>query len=166
MENFNKQRLFIVIAAGIGVLSTFLPWAKVSLFGISDTASGFSTGGWLSMLLYAGAGILAFLDDKTQGLAKKRMTLMFVLSVLGTLFTLFKIIQISSESMVSASIGVYLAFLAGLALVAIYFFVNSKGEINKTPKKVDFNELKEDLKDLTEKDDKSNQTNETDTSES
>lgn len=150
MEGFNKQRLFILIAAGVGVIATFLPWAKVSLFGFSESALGLSTGGWISLLFYAGAGTMAFLGDKAVALEKQKMTLVLVLGALGVLFTLFKIIQIGSESMISASFGVFLALLAGLALVGIYFFVNEKGEISSKPKKVDFNEIKDDLKDVAE----------------
>ena len=38
MADFNKQRLFIVIAAGVGVLAAFLPWAKV--WHCSESAPG------------------------------------------------------------------------------------------------------------------------------
>ena len=150
MEGFNKQRLFIVIAAGVGVLATFLPWAKVSIFGLTESVSGLSTAGWLSLLLYAGAGTMAFLGDKAVAVEKSKMTVVLILGGLGVLFTLFKIIQISAESMISTAFGIYLAFLAGLALVGIYFFVNEKGEMSSKPKKVDFNEIKEDLKDVAE----------------
>lgn len=130
MADFNKQRLFIVIAAGIGLLSAFLPWAKVSIFGISDTSMGLSVGAWVSMLLYAGAGAMAFTDDKSIALEKGKKNIMVILGGLGALFSLFKIIQISSESMMSAGFGCYLSLLAGLALVGIYFFVSDEGEIN------------------------------------
>ena len=132
MADFNKQRLFIVIAAGIGILSAFLPWAKVSLFGISDTSIGLGVGAWFSLLLYAGAGAMAFLGEKPEAVEKSKMNIMVILGGLGALFSLWKVIQISSEKMISTSFGCYLSLLAGLALVGIYFFVNDKGEI-ETP---------------------------------
>ena len=130
MANFNKQRLFIVIAAGVGVLAAFLPWAKVSFFGISETSIGLSQYAWISLLLYGGAGALAFLDDKTIALEKSKKQIMLILGGLGALFSLIKLIQIGSEKMISAGFGCYLSLLAGLALVAIYFFVSDEGDIN------------------------------------
>ena len=115
MADFNKQRLFIVIAAGVGVLAAFFPWAKVSVFGISDTTIGLGVGAWFSLLLYGGAGAMAFVDDKTQALDKKKKTIMVILGGLGALFSLWKLIQIGSEKMISAGIGCYLSLLAGLA---------------------------------------------------
>ena len=127
MADFNKQRLFIVIAAGIGVIATFLPWASF-IFG---SVSGLQTYGWLSMLLYAGAGAIAFLGEKELAVEKSKMMIVVILGGAGALFSLIKIIQIFSTNMLSAGFGVYLSLLAGLALVGIYFFVNDKGEIEK-----------------------------------
>ena len=134
MADFNKQRLFIVIAAGVGVLAAFLPWTKVSFFGMSESSIGLSQYAWISMLLYGGAGALAFLDDKTTALEKSKKQIMLILGGLGALFSFIKMIQFGSEKMISTGFGCYVSLLAGLALVGIYFLVNDKGEID-IPKK-------------------------------
>ncbi|MGB1104071.1 MAG: hypothetical protein ACPG21_10640 [Crocinitomicaceae bacterium] len=60
----HKQRLAVMIAAGVGVISTFLPWVTVSLFGFSTSVNGIGTWqGILVFLLSVGAGVLAFLGD-------------------------------------------------------------------------------------------------------
>ncbi len=139
MNGINKQRLYILIAAAIGVISTFLPWAKVSLLGFSQSVSGLEAGGWITLLLYGGAGVLAVLGDRNELMTKKNRTIVLILSGLGALFSLIKIIQISSEDLISLSFGVLLALLAGLALVAIYFVVKGDGSIDvKNIEKPDF----------------------------
>ncbi len=33
-QTMNKQRKFILIAAAVGIIAMFLPWVKISFFGI------------------------------------------------------------------------------------------------------------------------------------
>ena len=132
MKEFNKQKQFIIIAAGVGIIAAFLPWAKITFF-VSETSIGLSVGAWFSLLLYAGAGALAFLGEKSSAIEESKRMLFVILSGLGALFSLWRLIQFGSEKMISAGIGCYLSLLAGLALVGIYFFVTDEGEI-KFPK--------------------------------
>ncbi|PID88171.1 MAG: hypothetical protein CSB06_01650 [Bacteroidia bacterium] len=134
MEGFNKQRLIFLIVAGIGVLAAFLPWMKVSVFGISQTASGMSNAiALLSFLAYIGVGVLAFLGDRKEVLEKKKKRIVLILGAVGALWSLFRMVQVMSEEMASVGIGCWLSLLAGLALIGACFFVNGKGEV-KLPK--------------------------------
>jgi len=60
----HKQRLAVIIAAGLGAIAAFLPWAKISFMGFSASASGIEGGdGYLSLILFGVAGAMAFLGD-------------------------------------------------------------------------------------------------------
>ncbi len=62
----HKQRLGVVVAAGLGVIGVFLSWATITIpfFG-STSVNGTQGGdGWLVFLLCAGAGALAFIGDR------------------------------------------------------------------------------------------------------
>lgn len=143
----HKQRLAVVIAAGVGVLATFLPWARISFFGMSVSASG-AQGfeGWLSLLMCAGAGALAFMGDY-QKTPIESSKVKFV-SLIGAAVTLLMFIELFFVIGLSvSSIGVYLALLAGICILAIPFVVKDNGDIsmpNKQSITDEFNQMRND----------------------
>lgn len=78
-----KQRKFLLIVAGIGVISTFLPWFQVSAggFGIyaSKSLNGFREAGIFYFLLMLAMGTIAYLGNREETLPKNMR-----LAVLGT----------------------------------------------------------------------------------
>jgi hypothetical protein len=56
---FHKQRLAILMAAGLGMVATFLPWWYVPIIG---AISGTKGDGWLTLALFAPAVIATLLD--------------------------------------------------------------------------------------------------------
>ncbi len=131
MENINKQRLYTLIASAVGVVSSFMPWAKVSLMGFSQSAAGVSTfWGWILLAAYAVAGVLAFMGDRSQAMDKMKRALTLVIGAGGVVLSVIYMIYLFSENLVSPAFGLYLSLLSGLALVAIYFVVKGDGSID------------------------------------
>ena len=65
-----KKRKFILIIAVVGMIGTFLPW--VSMFGRS--VSGTHGDGWITLVLFAIGGAIAFFSgDKGEAIKKKMM---------------------------------------------------------------------------------------------
>ena len=67
--NFHKQKLYALIAAGVGVISCFLPWWSFSFggFGLGGySVNGMHGLGILVFLGFIGAGVVSFLGDKTK----------------------------------------------------------------------------------------------------
>ena len=65
----NKQKLFTLIAAGLGAIATFLPWATLRLMkktfvnmeGFSESVSGTAGDGILTLILFIVIIVLASL---------------------------------------------------------------------------------------------------------
>lgn len=137
----HKQRLFIVVAGAVGVLSAFLPWARVSMFGFSTSASGIDGGdGWLSLALFGAAIGLALTNgDKKlvlEGTMKKAV------AGIGAGVTAFMLIELLRIGFDFASFGVYLSILAGAAVMAIPFVIKGDGSMQMPTKDSIKDELK------------------------
>jgi hypothetical protein len=68
--NFCKQKLYALIAAGVGFIAMFLPWWSFSFGGLGGlggySVNGMHELGILAFLGFVGAGVLCFLGDKTK----------------------------------------------------------------------------------------------------
>lgn len=56
----NKQRLAILILAGLGALATFMPWVKAPIVG---TINGTKGDGWITLALFAVPLVISLLND-------------------------------------------------------------------------------------------------------
>ena len=144
----HKQRLAVMIAAGLGVIGVFMPWVvseSITIFGSTIPGvsyNGMDLNGWIPLLLAVAAGVFAFLGDDRE----KAIDANFVKIVAGTgagivLFMLY--IWIMGRGL---SIGVYLTLLAGLAILAVPFVIKDSGEFEMPTKdsiKDEFNEMKD-----------------------
>ena len=137
----HKQRLFIVIAAVIGIAAAFLPWVKVSLFGFSVSASGTEAGdGWISLGLFAAAaGIAVATGDRSGELDAAMKKAIGGIGAGAAGFMLIELFRIGFDA---ASYGVYLSLLAGAGVMAVPFAVKGDGSFEMPNKDT----IKEDLK--------------------
>lgn len=118
-----KKRKFILIVAVVGMIGTFLPWA--SAFGIS--VSGTEGDGWITLILFAIGGALAFFSgDKAQPLTKGKLTGVWLPSALAAVIALRKILD--KPQGISIGIGLWLIAIAGIVQVLLtFFFKGDKG---------------------------------------
>ncbi len=144
-QTMNKQRKFILIAAAAGVVSMFLPWVRVSFFGMSSSVNGMHGSGIVVFLCFAAAGVVAYLGDQTKNLDKSFWFIALVCGGLATLIMLWNFIDASDLGMSFLSIGFYLAALASVGvLAAAYLFRNPSDSI-----KSGFDSLKSDIEEKT-----------------
>jgi hypothetical protein len=137
----HKQRLFIVIGAVIGIAAAFLPWAKMSLFGMSISATGIEGGdGWVSLGLFAAAaGIAIATGDRSAELDGNMKKAIGGIGAGAAGFMLIELLRIGFDL---ASYGVYLSLLAGIVVLAMPFAVKGDGSFEMPNKET----IKEDLK--------------------
>ncbi len=121
-----KQRRFVLIAAIVGIISMFLPWIRVSVFGLTQSVNGLHGTGILVFLCFAACGIIAYLGDQSKNLEKTMWMLTLIFSALATLIVLWNIIK-ASGSIYSAylSFGIYLAASAAMGILASAFLFRS-----------------------------------------
>ncbi len=141
---FHKQKLYVLIAAGLALVALMLPWISVGMFGMSNSINGFR--GW-GLLCLAGIIVIAALSimgDKTQDYSpdyKKYVGWAFTAIVAGAFLFWIRKNSAVGDAIgildVKTGIGLWLCLLAALAgLGLMYGFIKIKTketEITKPP---------------------------------
>ena len=147
-QTMNKQRKFILIAAAVGFIAMFLPWVRISFFGMSSSVNGMHGSGILVFLCFIGAGVVAFLGDQTKNLDKTFWFIALACGALASLIMVWNLIDVMGGGMSYLSIGFYLAVLAAVGvLLAAYIYRNPSDSI-----KGGFDSLKHDIEEKTKTD--------------
>ena len=126
-----ERNIMALISTIITLIATFLPYAKVSLFGFSQSITYASTeDGKILLVLLIAAGVIYYL--KRDGIA-------FLVSVAVLLVIIIDFIAMNdtvSESygMAQPAIGCYLLILGGIAMVAAPFVGNKVNDAIKNIK--------------------------------
>lgn len=131
----NKQRLFILAASVLGIVSSFLPWIELP-FG---SVSGIKGDGWLTLILFLVPTIISVIGNRRANLTKMNLYISMGPALLAGLMGLYKIIDFNSSlpdgdnpiligvrSAMSIGIGLYLVVIAGVAVPAIGLFVKDR----------------------------------------
>ncbi len=148
----HKQRIFILAAAGLGLIGIILPWQSVSIgFLGSASANAFNSGwvGYATIIGIIGAAGVIFKDtDKSVILPADTKKIVLAAGGAAALFSLLGIIIITSGAAdvfgvgVSVGIGPFLSLVAGLAIMAIPFVIKGDGSMQMPTKDSIKDELK------------------------
>ncbi len=123
-QTMSKQRKFVLIAALVGVVATFLPWWSFSTFGYAYSVNGFHGLGILAFLCFVAAGVMAYMDDQTTNLNKTKWMATLIAGAIATLIILYY--MVGSGSVLSIlGVGIYLSALAALGIVLSAFLFRS-----------------------------------------
>jgi len=120
----SKQRKFVLIAALVGVVATFLPWWSFSTFGYAYSINGFHGLGILAFLCFVAAGVMAYMDDQTTNLNKTKWMATLIAGGIATLIILYYMVG-SGSVLSTLGIGIYLSALAALGIVLSAFLFRS-----------------------------------------
>ena len=143
-QTMNKQRKFVLIAAILGIISCFLPWVSVSVFGYSSSVNGMHSWGLLAFVGFIGAGVAAFLGDQTKSMTQ---TYWFValatgaLAILGVLLYFLNVSGSVGGLGVSYGFGIFIAGAAAVGVLACAYMFRSPGDSIKGG----FDSLKQDI---------------------
>lgn len=129
--NFHKQKLFALIAAGVGIIAMFLPWWKISFFGMGQSVNGMRDLGIVTFLGFIGAAVVTFLDkEKTKPYSDQFKLIAAACFAGAGLFALIQFLRQTSF----ASYGIWLAIIAGVAgAVLVYVIKPEQLEGTKPP---------------------------------
>lgn len=64
-REMNKQKLYVLIASAVGVLSTLLPWASVGALGFSKNMIGLETNGIIALIMFVATIVLCYVGERT-----------------------------------------------------------------------------------------------------
>ncbi|RYG51098.1 MAG: hypothetical protein EOO01_09225 [Chitinophagaceae bacterium] len=110
-QTMNKQRKYLLIIAGIGIIAMFLPWIRISIMGIvAGSTNGMHDTGILVFLCFLGCGILAFLGDQSKPLDKTMWMITMVLAGIAAIIMLIWLFRMM-DTMSFLSIGFSLALI-------------------------------------------------------
>src|SRR5258708_6289509 len=112
--NFHKQKLYALIAAGVGLIACFLPWWKTpTIYGFGGySINGLHDLGIISFLGFIAAGVVTFvMGDKTKPFEGQQKMIAAACFAGAALFALIQFLRATQFT----SFGLYLALLAGIA---------------------------------------------------
>ena len=146
-----KNRLFILISAGVAILGSLLPWASINAgaFG-SYSMNGYQGDGWLVIIAAIVSIVLACLNNMNKAMSKGFSIGVIVSGAIATLVTLINLFNVNKYMSnfggygISIGFGLILALLASIALVVTGLLAMSGGKNTKDS----FAELAESGKDF------------------
>ena len=146
-----KNRLFILISAGVAILGSLLPWASINAgaFG-SYSMNGYQGDGWFVIIAAIVSIVLACLNNMNKAMSKGFSIGVIVAGAIATLVTLNSLFNVNKYMSnfggygISIGFGLILAILASIALVVTGLLAMSGGKITKES----FTELAESGKDF------------------
>lgn len=146
-----KNRLYILISAGVAILGSLLPWASLNAgsFG-SYSVNGYQGDGWLVIIAAIVSIVLACLNNMNKAMPKGFSIGVIVAGAIATLVTLNSLFNVNKYMSnfggygISIGFGLILAILASIALVVTGLLAMSGGKITKES----FTELAESGKDF------------------
>ena len=104
--------MVVGIAAIVGLIGIFLPWASISAFGISVTARGTDGNGWICLIMFiAILGVVCYNIYKKFEWTKLCVTIAAGIAFLIAIINLFDV----TGSGLPVGIGLILTVLASLA---------------------------------------------------
>lgn len=133
----NKQRLAILITAGLGGLATFMPWIKVPILG---SVSGTQGDGWITLILFGVAIALSLMNDRSKMLVGGLRIVAVIPPMLASVIGILKIMEFKSKmaemgdnpfaealsAAISIDYGLYLLVFAGLILPVLAFAIKDE----------------------------------------
>lgn len=146
-----KNRLYILISAGVAILGSLLPWASLNAgsFG-SYSVNGYQGDGWFVIIAAIVSIVLACLNNMNKAMPKGFSIGVIVAGAIATLVTLNSLFNVNKYMSnfggygISIGFGLILALLASIALVVTGLLAMSGGKITKES----FTELAESSKDF------------------
>jgi len=143
IAGFHIQRVAFGVAAILGALATFMPWATLPIVG---TIYGTAGDGWITLVLFLPAVVLAFLGDRQAVVDGWKQFVVAVPAAIASLIGISKIVSFNSKMSemnanmagnpfaraltmtVQVRFGLYLIVLAGVATAVAVFLLKRNSQ--------------------------------------
>lgn len=117
-QTMSKQRKFILIASAVGIISMFLPWFSVSMFGVSQSTNGMHGWGILAFFCFVITGLIALYGNQKVNLDRSMWMLTMILAIVPLIVAITTYSKMSDSFMGTEFIG-FGVYIAGIASVAV-----------------------------------------------
>jgi small basic protein len=112
IAGLNKQKMYLLIFAALGLISLLLSWAKISAFGMSHSQNGLKGEGLIALLGVVGLCVAALMGDKAKTLDTNMRYV--ALGSFGAIILAALLVFLSIKSPVKPGLGLFLAFGVGI----------------------------------------------------
>ncbi len=142
-QTMSKQRKFILIASAAGVISMFLPWVSISLFGYTQSVNGMHDIGILVFLCFLAGAAIAYLGDQTKNLDRNMWGIALAAGAIALLSIIYFYFKMSNSVMGSSFVGfgLYISGIAALGVLGSAYMLRSPTDNIKDT----FNNIKKDI---------------------
>lgn len=114
-STLHKQRKFVLVAAAVGTISCFLPWASALGFTV---ANGLHGKGILVFMAFIAAGVISLLGKTTDAFDKAMWMAVLIAGAIALLFTVLFMTDISGAFGASIGFGLWIALLSSIGVLA------------------------------------------------
>jgi len=135
----NKQRIAVLVASSVGLLSFFLPWVSIPIYGSMNGADGERS--WFIFGAFLIAIVLSLVGNRKKHFDNVTKYIIAALGVVAIVLSLLQIGDIMSAntatSLIRAEIGIglYLEVIAGAAVSFLAITTSLFVDKNTKPKK-------------------------------
>ena len=153
-QTMSKQRKFILIASAAGVISMFLPWVSISLFGYTQSVSGMHDIGILVFLCFVASAAIAYFGDQTKNIDKNMWGIVLAAGAIAILSIIYFYFKMSESIMGSSFVGfgLYISAIAAFGVLVSAYMLRSPTDNIKDS----FNNIKKGIESRMSTTDKSN----------
>lgn len=127
-QTMSKQKKFVLISAGVGIISMFLPWISISMFGYTGSSvNGMHGKGVLVFFCFLISGGLAYLGDQTKNLDKIPWIVTLLAAAVAFILVIWFYSQVT-DSITGSSLagyGIYVAAIAAIGVLGSAYFFKS-----------------------------------------
>ncbi|MBJ7688506.1 SHOCT domain-containing protein [Weissella confusa] len=135
MLGMTKQRFAIVVVAVVGMLTTFLPWFKISGLAslAKESVKGTAGDRWITLIVFLAAGVVAVAvggrDKPLQGFFRYAAV---VAGAINLIIGFYELTNGGADAGIYGSAdptwGLWILMLASLALIVVPFVVKEDGQ--------------------------------------
>lgn len=126
-QTMNKQRKLVLVAAAVGIISMFLPWISISLFGYTQNENGMHGIGVLIFICFLASAGLAYLGDQTKNLDRSSWGIVLAAGAIALISTISFYFKASDSIMGNSLVGfgLYIGGLASIGVLAAAYIFRS-----------------------------------------
>lgn len=118
----SNHRIAIAMLAGLGILSTFMPWVELPVVGYM---LGTEYSGWITFVLFSIVFILTFIGNRSQPLKGGKLYAAIIAGILAAGIGIWEIFDLDSNIFASVTYGLYLMVISGTVIPLAAFIVGN-----------------------------------------
>lgn len=131
-QSMSQQRKLILIFSAIGVISVFLPWITITIFGETESVNGFRGAGIVVFLAFAAGIVIAITGNQNMKLDRVMWLAALAAGIIALLFVIISFGNTSEGGMgliePGHGFGIWLALVCSVGILGIAWFLKNPGD--------------------------------------